>query len=247
MRHRCCRADATEVAGIEDAAPAGLPDPDDGIEAARALQLELAAKVRLRDGYSTPLRTVAAFNVDYEDGGATARAVAVLFDADSLQKLGSEIARAPVPITRIPGLLSFRGLPALLQALEALPQAPDLAFVAGHGIAHPRGLGLAAHFGVASGVPSIGVANEILVGSGSEPHQVRGAYTPLRSQGKQVGWLLRSRLACDPLVVSPGHRMSMASTADLVMRFTRDDRLPEPMRLAELLGPPRDGEAEGDD
>jgi len=198
MRHRCCRADATEVAGIEDAAPAGLPDPDDGIEAARALQLELAAKVRLRDGYSTPLRTVAAFNVNYEDGGATARAVAVLLDADS-------------------------------------------------GIAHPRGLGLAAHFGVASGVPSIGVANEILVGSGSEPHQVRGAYTPLRSQGKQVGWLLRSRLACDPLVVSPGHRMSMASTADLVMRFTRDDRLPEPMRLAELLGPPRDGEAEGDD
>src|SRR3546814_19773494 len=78
----------------------------------------------------------------------------------------------------IPGLLSYRELPALLLALEELPQAPDLAFVDGHGIAHPRGLGIASHFGVATGLPSIGVAKQILVGSGSEPHQMRGAYTP---------------------------------------------------------------------
>lgn len=245
MRRRCCRADATEVGGIADVAPAGPPDRDVGIEAALDLQLELAAKVRLRDGYARPLRTVAGFDVRDEEGGAIARAVAVLLDADTLQVLGSEIARTPTAMDRIPGLLSFRGLPALLLALEALPQAPDLAFVAGHGIAHPRGLGPAAHFGVASGVPSIGVADEILEGSGSEPHHVRGAYTPLRSEGKQLGWLLRSRVGCDPLVVSPGHRMSMASTADLVMRFTRDHRLPEPMRLAELLVAPRGGEGDG--
>ena len=101
-------------------------------------------------------------------------------------------------------------------------------------------MGIAAHFGVATGLPSIGVAKKILVGSGSEPHQLRGAYTPLRHKGAQLGWLLRSKLRCNPLVVSPGHRVSMASTADLVMRFTGSYRLPEPTRLADRLASRRD-------
>jgi deoxyribonuclease V len=216
------------VAGV-----AAIAEWNGDIAAARARQVELAANLSLRDGYAKPLRTIAGFVAGFEDDGATTRAAAVLLDADSLQVLASEIARIPTPMPYIPGLLSFRELPALLLALEALPRPPDLAFVDGHGIAHPRGLGIAAHFGVASGLPSIGVATKILVGSGSEPHQVRGAYTPLRSNGTQLGWLLRSKLECDPLVVSPGHRVSMASVADLVMRFTGSDRLPEPTRLAD--------------
>ena len=140
----------------------------------------------------------------------------------------------------IPGLLSFRELPALLLALEMLPQAPDLVFVDGHGIAHPRGLGIASHFGVASGLPSIGVAKKILVRHRATPHPVRGAYTPLRLKGTQIGWLLRSKLKCNPLIISPGHRVSMASAADLVMRFVGKYRLPEPTRLADRLASRRD-------
>jgi len=219
---------------------AGIGDWDGDIAAARALQEELAAQVSLRDGYATPLRTVAGFDVGFEDDGATTRAAAVLLDADSLDVLASEIARIPTRMPYIPGLLSFRELPALLLALEALPQPPDLAFVDGHGIAHPRRLGIAAHFGVATGLPSIGVAKKILVGSGSEPHALRGAYTPLRHRGAQLGWLLRSKLRCNPLVVSPGHRVSMASAADLVMRFTGSYRLPEPTRLADRIASRRD-------
>jgi len=217
-----------------------MPAWDGDIAAARALQVELADRVTLRDGYARPLRTIAGFDVGFEDGGATTRAAAVLLDADSLQVIAAEIARIPTRMPYIPGLLSFRELPALLLALEALPRAPDLAFVDGHGIAHPRGLGIAAHFGVATGLPSIGVAKKILVGSGSEPHQVRGAYTPLRHKGAQLGWLLRSKLKCNPLVVSPGHRVSMGSAADLVMRFTGSYRLPEPTRLADRLASRRD-------
>ncbi|GAA3930577.1 deoxyribonuclease V [Luteimonas lutimaris] len=213
---------------------------DGDVAAARALQEALAEKVSLRDGYAKPLRTIAGFDVGFEDGGDTTRAAAVLLDADTLEVLASEIARIPTRMPYIPGLLSFRELPALLLALEALPQAPDLAFVDGHGIAHPRGLGIAAHFGVATGLPSIGVAKKILVGSGSEPHELRGAYTPLRHKGAQLGWLLRSKLRCNPLVVSPGHRVSMASAADLVMRFTGSYRLPEPTRLADRLASRRD-------
>jgi deoxyribonuclease V len=217
-----------------------MADWDGDIAAARALQVELAARVSLRDGYAKPLRTIAGFDVGFEDGGATTRAAAVLLDADSGQMLASEVARIPTRMPYIPGLLSFRELPALLLALERLPQAPDLAFVDGHGIAHPRGLGIAAHFGVVTGLPSIGVAKKILVGSGSSPHQTRGAYTTLLHPGAQLGWVLRSKVNCNPLVVSPGHRVSMASAADLVIRFTGKYRLPEPTRLADRLASRRD-------
>ena len=162
----------------------------------------------------------------------------MLFDATSMQPVASEVARVPVAMPYVPGLASFLVLPALLAALERLPRHPDLAFVDGHGIAHPRRLGVASHFGVATGLPSIGVAGRILVGDGIVPHQTRGAYTALRDGRQQIGWLLRSKVDCAPLVVSPGHRVALASAADLVMRFVAADRLPEPMRLARLLGSP---------
>jgi deoxyribonuclease V len=207
---------------------------------ARILQTDLARQVRLRDDFVRPLRTVAGFDVGFEDGGDTTRAAAVLLDADTLQPLETQLVRVPTTMPYVPGLLSFRELPALLQALAALSQPPDLAFIDGHGIAHPRGLGIAAHFGVATGLPSIGVAKKILTGSGPDPHDTRGAYTALRRDGRQIGWLLRSKLRCNPLVVSPGHRVAMASAADLVMRFVTRYRLPEPTRLADRLASRRD-------
>jgi deoxyribonuclease V len=219
---------------------AGFADWDGDIDAARALQVDLARRVSLRDGYPKPLRTIAGFHVGFEDEGATTRAAAILLDAATLQPIDTRIARIPTRMPYIPGLLSFRELPALLLALEMLPQAPDLVFIDGHGIAHPRGLGIASHFGVASGLPSIGVARKILCGTGQTPHPIRGAYTPLRDKGAQVGWLLCSKLTCDPLIISPGHRVSMASAADLVMRFVGKYRLPEPTRLADRLASRRD-------
>lgn len=210
-------------------------DWDGDTAAAHALQSELAQRVLLRDGFARPLRTVAGFDVGFEDDGATTRAAAVLLDADTLQTLDTQVARMPTRMPYIAGLLSFRELPALLLALDMLAQAPDLVLVDGHGIAHPRGLGIAAHFGVASGLPCIGVARKILIGTGPEPHQIRGAYTALRHDGRQVGWLLRSKTQCPPLLISPGHRVAMASAADLAMRFVTTDRLPEPTRLADHL------------
>ncbi|HRO26404.1 MAG TPA: deoxyribonuclease V [Luteimonas sp.] len=211
-------------------------DWDGSIADARRVQAELARQVVLRDGFTRPPRWLGGFDVGFEDEGATTRAAAVLLDADTLQPVAAEVVRIPTTMPYVPGLLSFRELPALLQALERLPRAPDLAFVDGHGIAHPRRLGIAAHFGVAAGLPSIGVAKKILVGTSSTAlHEMRGAFTPLRVDGQQVGWLLRSKVRCNPLVVSPGHRVSMASVAELVMGCTRDYRLPEPTRLADRI------------
>lgn len=203
--------------------------------AARALQSRLAGEVVPRDGFATPLRLVAGFDLGFEDGGRTTRAAAVLLDAGTLQPLASEVARLPASMPYVPGLLGFRALPALLAALDALPERPGLAFVDGHGIAHPRGLGIASLFGVATGVPSIGVATAAIAGDGIVPHQTRGAYTALRVGRRQVGWLLRSQVDRPPLVVSPGHLVALASAADLVMRFVASGHMPEPMRLAACL------------
>ncbi|GAB1408022.1 deoxyribonuclease V [Thermomonas brevis] len=226
---------------MTDQRNAALPDWTGDTAALRALQSELAQRVQLRDGYPKPLRSIAGFDVGFEDDGATTRAAAVLLDADTLAVIDQQVARLPTRMPYIPGLLSFRELPALLAALDLLPSRPDLAFVDGHGIAHPRRLGIAAHFGVATGLPSIGVAKKILVGQARLAlHEMRGAFTPLRDGATQVGWLLRSKPGCLPLVVSPGHKVAMASAAELVMRFVGKYRLPEPTRLADRLASRRD-------
>jgi deoxyribonuclease V len=207
----------------------------------RKLQGELAGEVSLRDGFAKPLRTIAGFDVGFEDEGATTRAAAVLLDADTLEVLDQQVARLPTAMPYIPGLLSFRELPALFAALDMLKAKPDLAFVDGHGIAHPRRLGIAAHFGVATGLPSIGVGKKILVGEARMAlHDMRGAFTPLRDKGEQIGWLLRSKVGCLPLIVSPGHKVAMASAPELVMRYVTTYRLPEPTRLADRIASRRD-------
>lgn len=226
---------------------AGAFDAWDGsVRGARALQGTLAAQVRLKDDFARPLRTVAGLDVGFEDEGATTRAAAVLLDADTLRPIDAQVARIPTNMPYVPGLLSFRELPALLLAFAQLRAEPDLVFVDGHGIAHPRRLGIAAHFGVVSGLPSIGVAKKILCGSAATPlHDMRGAFVPLRDGREQIGWLLRSKVRCNPLVVSPGHRVAMASAAELVLRFTGGYRLPEPTRLADRLASRRDAFTHG--
>lgn len=204
---------------------------------AHALQRTLAQQVRRRDDFAQPLRSVAGFDVRFEDDGATAAVAVVLLDANTLQPLDEQVVRmaSALPASADPELIGIRALPALHEALARLAQRPDLVFVEGHGMAHPRRLGVATHFGVAADLPSIGVASEALVGTAAALHEIRGAHTPLRDHGEHVGWLLRSRPGAAPLVVSPGHRVSMTAAAQLVMRYVTADRLPEPTRLAAAL------------
>lgn len=217
-----------------------IPEWDGSIHAARSLQIALAQRVVLDDQFASPLRTIAGLDVGFEERGAITRAAAVLLDAGTLQPLDMQVARIPTTMPYIPGLLSFRELPALLQVLGQLPHRPDLVLVDGQGIAHPRRLGIAAHLGIASGLPSIGVAKKILVGTSTAPDQARGARTPLHDGDEQIGWVLRSKPGCNPLIISPGHRVAMASATQLVMRFVTTYRLPEPTRLADRLASRRD-------
>jgi deoxyribonuclease V len=159
----------------------------------------------------------------------------VLLDARTLRPLETQLARLPTSMPYVPGLLSFRELPALLQALSQFSRRPELLFVDGHGIAHPRGLGIAAHLGVVTDLPSIGVAKSRLCGRHAELGAERGAQTPLLLGGTVIGTVLRSKPHCNPLFVSPGHRLSISTATEWVMRCLTRYRLPEPTRLADRL------------
>ncbi|SEK76059.1 Endonuclease V [Pseudoxanthomonas sp. GM95] len=208
---------------------------DGSIAGARTLQSQLATQLRLVDEAPAAPRTIAGFDVGFEDDGATTRAAAVLLDGHTLQPLATVVERLPTAMPYVPGLLSFRELPALLRALEALPQIPELVIVDGQGIAHPRRLGIAAHFGVVTGLPTIGVAKQVLCGRFEPPGPLPGDRTPLLHRGEQIAWMLRSKLRCNPLIVSPGHRVSMDGAVERVVGLLRGYRLPEPTRLADRL------------
>ncbi|MEI2794319.1 deoxyribonuclease V [Pseudoxanthomonas sp. F11] len=215
-------------------------DWDGSAADARRVQERLAAEVVLRDDAPEAPRWLGGFDVGFEDAGAITRAAAVLLAADTLQPVATEVVRVPTSMPYVPGLLSFRELPALVAALARLPHVPDVVFVDGHGIAHPRRLGIAAHFGVVTGLPSIGVAKNVLCGRHDPLGGLAGEHVPLLHRGEQIGWALRSKVRCNPLFVSPGHRVSMQGALDAVLRTLRGYRLPEPTRLADRLASRRD-------
>jgi deoxyribonuclease V len=135
----------------------------------------------------------------------------------------------------IPGLLSFREMPALLAAFEKLRARPDVIIYDGHGIAHPRGFGIASHLGVLLDVSTIGCAKKRLVGEHEEPGPERGSQVPLILDGRTIGTVLSTRSNVKPVFVSIGHRIGLRSAVRLVLESGGGYRLPEPTRRAHLL------------
>ncbi|MGA6098526.1 deoxyribonuclease V [Stutzerimonas marianensis] len=225
--------------------PPTFADWNGDAAAARETQIQLAARVRLEDDFGV-LRLIAGVDVGFEEGGRITRAAAVLLDAETLEVQAQALARIPTRMPYIPGLLSFRELPAVLQALDALGATPDLVFSDGHGIAHPRGLGIAAHLGVITGLPTVGVAKKILTGVHEPVGETRGEQADLLDrQGRMIGTVLRSKDRVRPLIISPGHRVSLTTAPELVMRYVTRYRLPEPTRLADRLASRRDEKRTG--
>ena len=136
----------------------------------------------------------------------------------------------------VPGLLSFREGPLLLQAFKRLRMDPHLIFFDGQGIAHPRGIGLASHMGLLLDRPSLGCAKSRLFGTSAEPDREAGSRTALYdSSGLQIGVTLRTRTGVKPIFVSPGHRVGMKAAAQWALRVGGGYRIPEPIRQAHLL------------
>lgn len=198
------------------------------------MQEELRGRVRIEDDLGE-LRVVAGVDAGFENEGATARAAVVVLSFPGLEPVDYAVARGPVRFPYIPGFLSFREAPVILDALAMLKAPPDLVICDGQGIAHPRRLGIASHLGVLSGLPTIGCAKSLLVGSHGQLPDERGVYVPLTHRREQVGWVLRTRPGVKPVYVSPGHRVGMDSAVALVMACVTKYRLPETTRYAHNL------------
>jgi deoxyribonuclease V len=201
---------------------------------AMRLQEALRERVELRDRLAE-VSAVGGVDVGFEDQGRTARAAVVVLGYPSLVPLDYAVARAPVTFPYVPGLLSFREIPVVLQALERLGQAPQLLLCDGQGYAHPRRLGIASHLGIICDLPTIGVAKTLLIGKHEPVPDERGAWRPLMDRGEVVGAALRTRAGVAPIYVSAGHRVSLETALRYVMGCVDRYRLPETTRWAHRL------------
>jgi deoxyribonuclease V len=208
--------------------------PQSGAEAI-AIQHALRQYVVLRALAENNLKVVVGVDVSFADQGNLSRAIITVFDWPSLKITHSVQAILPTIFPYISGLLSFRELPVILTGLSDLKTAPDLIFVDGQGIAHPRRLGIAAHLGVQLNVPTIGVAKSRLCGKYAEPGIEAGSASPLLDKGERIGTVLRSKRGCNPLFISPGHLCDQDDALRYVTRALRGYRLPEPTRIADKI------------
>ncbi len=201
---------------------------------ARALQERLSGEVVECDRLG-PVRRVAGADVAYDRRGDSLFAAVVVLDAATLEVVETSSVEGKTRFPYVPGFLSFRETPPVLEALARLRTPPDLLLVDGHGRAHPRRFGIACHLGVLLDLPTVGVAKSILVGDPGEPGLERGRAAPLRDRGERVGTVLRTRSRVAPVYVSVGHRVSLRTAARLVLACGKGYRRPEPTRLAHLL------------
>jgi deoxyribonuclease V len=196
-----------------------------------AIQQQLRGRIVSEDDFGT-IRWAGGVDIGFEDDGAITRAAAVVLGFPDLQLHEHVIVRRPTSYPYIPGLLSFREVPAALEALAALGTRPDLLLCDGQGLAHPRRFGLACHLGLLSDIPAIGVAKTHLFGAYDPVGEERGSWQPMRDRNEVIGAVLRTRRGTKPLFVSIGHRVSLASGIELVLACRPKYRLPETTRWA---------------
>lgn len=197
---------------------------------AMMLQASLASQVVVEPSDVGRADTVAGIDVSVVDGQA--RAAVVVMRLDPMEALETVRAQREVSFPYIPGLLSFREGPVILDALGQLETIPDVLLFDGQGRAHPRRLGIAAHIGVLLDRPSVGCAKSRLCGTHDEPGVERAAYAPLYDGDEQIGAVLRTRSRVKPVYVSVGHRATLAEAIELVLRCGTGYKLPEPIRRA---------------
>jgi deoxyribonuclease V len=238
---------------------------------ARDIQLRIRDRVELRDRVGR-IRYIAgadlAFRLpharSWETGAGSAIAGVVVFRYPSLEEVERIWIEEPLTFPYVPGLLSFREIPALIAAFTRLRTAPDLIFVDGHGYAHPRRLGIASHLGIVLDTPTIGCAKSVLIGSYEEPARNAGSWTPLLAPTlagektaaessvakmtaspklERIGAALRTRDGVNPIFVSSGHHISLPRAIKLTLAVCDGFRIPRPTRLADqFVGAVKRGE-----
>jgi deoxyribonuclease V len=198
-----------------------------------ALQKELRERVRLVPLIKKP-KLIGGCDVSMDRFAKDGYAGFVVLDSSTLEMVDHAVVHAPIPFPYIPGLLSFREIPMLVQAWEMLKAKPDVVVVDGVGIAHPRRMGIATHLGLELGVPTIGCAKSILTGTHGELGDEVGDTSYLRDTktGEIIGAALRTKLGVKPVYISPGNSITLDDSLEIIRACVRTHRVPEPTRVA---------------
>jgi deoxyribonuclease V len=199
------------------------------------LQNELRTKVIQEDQLTSEIRYIAGADVAYNEVERRVVAALVVLDAHTLEVVDQALHEGEVNFPYIPGLFSFREVPPLVEAYQKLSTKPDLIVCDGHGTAHPKGVGMATHLGIELNIPTIGCAKKRLVGVFEPVGHNRGSTSSLIWDSQTVGAALRTQSGINPVFVSVGHRISLSTACDWILRLTPHYRLPETTRQADQL------------
>ncbi|HEX3561101.1 MAG TPA: deoxyribonuclease V [Pyrinomonadaceae bacterium] len=195
---------------------------------------------RLRERVSVvPLKknveTIAGADISFNKFDPVVYAGVVVLRLPSLEVIEEVGVVSETRFPYVPGLLSFRETPSVLEAWAKLKTEPDAVMFDGQGLAHPRRVGIASHVGLLIERPTLGCAKSVLVGKFDEPGEERGSWTPMSDKGETVGAALRTKTRVQPIYVSPGHLIDLAGAIQLTLRCDGGYRQPEPTRRAHLL------------
>lgn len=213
-----------------------LPLNYDHLNPAEAIviQQEMREQVNLQP-LDIKIRYVGGADISFNKYEDTVYAGIIVLKYPGMEQVEQVTVISATKFPYISGLLAFREVPALLLAWDQLKIKPDVMILDGQGIAHERRMGIATHFGLLKDVPAIGCAKSRLTGTYTEPANIVFAEESLVHQQEQVGVVLRTKLNCKPVFVSPGHKVSIRQSVDIIKHCTRKYRIPEPTRLAHLL------------
>jgi len=198
---------------------------------AKAIQNELRSKVMM-EPLQHEIKTIAGADISLNRFSEIIFAGIVVLRYSDLQPIAYSMVESRTSFPYIPGFLAFREVPALVQALEQMSARPDVIVVDGHGIAHPRRLGIASHFGALTGTVTMGCAKNVLFGKWQEPGLQKGDFSPITTRDETIGYAYRSKLKTNPVFISPGNKMSLQDSLEIAHRCAGSYRLPEPTRRA---------------
>lgn len=198
---------------------------------ATVLQRTLQQGIDLKE-LTKPIKTIAGADISLNRFSEVIYAGIVVLDYHNLKPLSYSLVKSTTSFPYVPGYLAFREVPALVEALSQMEVKPDLIVVDGHGIAHPRKMGIAAHLGTLTKIPTMGCAKKKLYGQYDEPGLLKGDYSSLEAKGESLGYVLRTKYNVKPVYISPGNNISLKHCLEVAKHCIGNYRIPEPTRRA---------------